>query len=136
KMDRSPKARLSLSSNRRLYLWYGALLFIIAVIILRLFYLQIIRHDYYQARALNDQLKQYTIAADRGIIEAHQGSGVVPLVLNQKLYTLYVDPTLVKNPASTADKLAAVTGGKTEQYTSLVKTKNTRYVVLAKRLSE
>lgn len=136
-MDRpAPKARLSLSSNRRLYLWYGALLFIIAVIILRLFYLQIVRHDYYQKQALNDQLKQYTIAPDRGLIEAHQGSGVVPLVLNQKLYTLYVDPTLVKNPAQTAAKLAAVTGDSVQNYTKLAKTKNTRYVILAKRLSE
>ena len=136
-MDRPPlKARLSLSSNRRLYLWYGALLFIIAVIIFRLFYLQIIRHDYYQKKALNDQLKQYSIAADRGLIEAHQGSGIVPLVLNQKLYTLYADPTLVKNPIGTAAELAAATNGNSQKYTTLVKAKNTRYVILAKRLNE
>ncbi|HET7827622.1 MAG TPA: penicillin-binding protein 2 [Candidatus Saccharimonadales bacterium] len=136
-MDRSPsRGKPALSSNRRLYLWYGALLFIIAVIILRLFYLQIVRHDYYQTKALNDQLKQYSIAPSRGLIEAHQAGGVVPLVLNQQLYTLYVDPTLVKNPTATADKLAVVTGGNAQNYTSLVKTKNTRYVILAKQLSQ
>lgn len=136
-MDRSsPKVRLTLNSNRRLYLWYGALLFIIAVIILRLFYLQIVRHDYYQKQALNDQLKQYAIVPERGLIEAHQSNGVVPLVLNQKLYTLYVDPTLVKNPADTALKLSAITKADAHKYTGLVKTKNTRYVILAKQLSE
>jgi cell division protein FtsI (penicillin-binding protein 3) len=124
------------SSNRRLYVWYGILFFILGVIILRLFYLQIIRHDYYQKAALNDQQKQYTIAAERGIIQAHQGGSVVPLVLNEKLYTLYADPTLVKHPADDALKITAITKGDPAKYADLMKTKNRRYVVLAKRLSE
>src|SRR5437868_4973907 len=85
-------------TNHRLFVWYAAVIFVIAVIILRLFYLQIIRHDHYQRAALNDQLKQYTIAADRGTIEVQTNNGVQPIVLNEKLYTLYADPTLVKNP--------------------------------------
>lgn len=136
-MDRTPAAaRRVLSSNRRLYIWYGVLLFIIAVIILRLFYLQIVRHDYYQKQALNDQLKQYSIAAERGLIEAHQASGVVPLVLNQKLYTLYADPTLIKNASDAALKLTKITKGDAQDYAKLMKTKDTRYVVLANRLSD
>ncbi len=136
-MDRLPtKDRaLKASSNRRLYIWYGVLLFIIVVIVFRLFYLQIIRHDYYQKAALNDQLKQYSISAERGTIEAHQGTGIVPLVLNEKLYTLFVDPTLVKNAGETAQKVATITHGDVQKYTNLIKTKNSRYVVLAKRVS-
>src|SRR5471030_1655381 len=113
-MDRAgsrPPIVAKASSNRRLYIWYGALFFIIAVIILRLFYLQIIRHDYYQRAALSDQLKQYTILPDRGTILAHQGSDTIPIVLNERLYTLYADPTLVKNPAGTAVTLSAITKG-------------------------
>ncbi|HVS78983.1 MAG TPA: penicillin-binding protein 2 [Candidatus Saccharimonadales bacterium] len=135
-MERAPARAAKASSNRRLYVWYGFLLLVIVIIILRLFYLQIIRHDYYRQQALNDQLKQYSIAAERGIIEAHQGSSVVPLVLNQKLYTLYADPTLVKNASDAASKIAAITHGNTDAYTQLMKTKNTRYVILGKRLSE
>lgn len=125
-----------ISTNRRLFLWYAAVIFVIAVIILRLFYLQIIRHDYYQKAALNDQLKQYTIQPERGIIKAHQGTDVVPLVLNQKLYTLYADPSLVKNPDSDAAELVNITHGKAQDYTNLMKVKNSRYQVLANRLSE
>jgi cell division protein FtsI/penicillin-binding protein 2 len=62
------------NTNRRLLLWYAAVIFIIVLIIIRLFYLQIIRHDYYQKAALSDQLKQYSISADRGLIKAHQGN--------------------------------------------------------------
>lgn len=131
-----PKAGHSASSNRRLYVWYGVLFFIIGIIIVRLFYLQIIRHDYYQKAALNDQQKQYVIAPERGIIQAHQGGEVLPLVLNEKLYTLYADPTLVKNPTIAAAKITGITKGDSNQYDSLMKTKNARYVVLAKRLSE
>lgn len=137
-MDRSPPSAgaAKASSNRRLYAWYGVLIFIIAVIVLRLFYLQIVRHDYYQKAALNDQLKQYTIPAERGTISAHQGTGVVPIVLNEKLYTLYADPTLVKNAADTALKLSSITKGDASAYAKQMKTKNTRYAVLGKRLNQ
>jgi cell division protein FtsI/penicillin-binding protein 2 len=108
----------------------------LGVIIFRLFYLQIIRHDYYQTAALNDQQKQYTIAAERGVIQAHQGNSVVPLVLNEKLYTLYADPTLVKHPADDSLKITAITKGDVSKYANLMKTKNSRYVILAKRLSQ
>jgi cell division protein FtsI/penicillin-binding protein 2 len=133
---RSPAGSNRISTNRRLSLWYAAIIFIIAIIIGRLFYLQIIQHDYYQKAALSDQLKQYSIAPERGIIQAHQGSGLIPLVLNQKLYTLYVDPTLVKNPTNTADKLSSVTHDSTSDYKKAMEATHSRYVVLAKRISE
>jgi len=137
-MDRTapPRAARPASSNRRLYIWYGTIFLLFGIVILRLFYLQIIRHDYYQKQALSDQQKQYTIAADRGTIEAHQGSGLIPLVLNEKLYTLYADPTLVKYPATDAQRMTAITKGDANQYANLMRTKNSRYVILAKRLSE
>jgi cell division protein FtsI/penicillin-binding protein 2 len=72
------------SANRRLYIWYGILIFIGIIIAFRLFYLQVIKHDYYRKAALSDQLKEYSIAPERGIIEAHDASGVVPVVLNEK----------------------------------------------------
>lgn len=109
---------------------------IVIIFIARLFYLQVIQHDYYKTQALKDQLKEYAIPADRGIIQAHQGADVVPIVLNEKLYTLFADPLFIKDPASTAAKVAAVTGGDVPQYTQLMKTPKSRYAVLAKRVSE
>ena len=100
------------SANRRLYVWYGILLFIGVVIIFRLFYLQVIRHDHYRKAALSDQLKEYSIEPDRGIIEAHDASGIVPVVLNEKQYTLFGDPTFVKDPHVSSSKLVAAIGGK------------------------
>jgi stage V sporulation protein D (sporulation-specific penicillin-binding protein) len=128
---KSPKG-----SNRRINIWYGSLLLVVAVFIARLFYLQIIEHDYYHKQALNDQLKEYSITAPRGIIEAHDGDQTVPIVLNETLYTLYADPSFVKDAGAAAQKLSPITKGDSSKYEKLLKSKNTRYVVLAKRLSK
>ncbi len=103
---------------------------------LRLFYVQIINYNHYKTAALSDQLKQYEIPATRGVIKAHDGSAVLPIVLNEQLYTLYADPQYVKKTEQTADKLAAAIGGDSAKYEQLMRTKKTRYVVLAKKLSD
>src|SRR5215468_4759457 len=77
--------------------WFFVLITcVVGIFWVRAFYLQVIKHDYYRLAAQSDQLKEYQIPAPRGIIQAHNGDDVVPIVLNQKLYTLYADPTLVK----------------------------------------
>jgi len=119
----------------RIRIWYGLLILVIAVFGIRLFYVQIIRYGHYKSAALSDQLKQYQIPATRGIIEAHDGDSTVPIVLNQQLYTLYADPTYVKNAGQAATKVAGIIGGQPATYEKLMKTKGTRYVVLAKKLS-
>jgi stage V sporulation protein D (sporulation-specific penicillin-binding protein) len=135
-LDRQAREGQTASANRRLMLWYSLLIVVGLAIVLRLFYLQVIRHDYYRRAALNDQLKQYSIPADRGIIEAHDAVGTVPIVLNQKLYTLFGDPTLVKKPPKAAAAVAGISGGNAASYESLLRTKNTHYVILGKRLSK
>jgi cell division protein FtsI/penicillin-binding protein 2 len=124
------------SAVQRIGIWYLFLLIIMGLFIVRSFYVQVIRYSYYHAQALSDQLKQYQIPATRGIIEAQDGNTVVPIVLNQKLYTVYADPTYVKNASQVANTLANILGGNASDYESKVQTKNTRYVVLAKKVTE
>ena len=102
---------------------------------IRLFYVQIIHYDYYRAAALSDQLKQYQIPAERGIIEAHDGDSELPIVLNQQLYTLYADPVYIKNADQAAAKVASIIGGDPAGYVKLMQAKGTRYAVLAKKLT-
>ena len=84
---------------------------------------------------MSDQLKQYEIQATRGTILAHDGSSELPIVLNQQLYVLYADPTYVKHPEPAAEKLSSIVGVPSDKLTELIKTKKTRYVVLAKKLT-
>lgn len=112
------------------------LLFVCAIFVIRLFYLQVIRHDYYQKAALSSQLKEYEIPAERGVIVAHNGDATIPIVLNEKLYTLYADPVYVKDARKAADEIARSIGGNAAEYQQVLETKSTRYVILAKKLSK
>jgi cell division protein FtsI/penicillin-binding protein 2 len=120
---------------KRVRIWYGLLLLILLVFVIRLFYVQVIHYGYYRTAALSDQLKQYQIPANRGIIEAHDGDAELPIVLNQQLYTLYADPVYIKNTDQAAAKIVPIIGGDSSKYAAQMKTKDTRYVVLAKKLT-
>jgi cell division protein FtsI/penicillin-binding protein 2 len=120
---------------RRVRFVYALVAVVIGVFLVRSFYVQVIKHDFYRKAALSDQLKEYQIPATRGLIEAHSGDDIVPIVLNQKLYTVYADPTLVKKPSQSAETLAALLGGTVSDYESKLKTQHTRYVILGKKVS-
>jgi cell division protein FtsI/penicillin-binding protein 2 len=105
-----------------------------AVFILRLFYLQIIRHAYYKNSALVSQLKEYEIPPARGVIEAYSGGQRVPFVLNESRYTLFADPKFIEDPGQIATKIEKVLGGEASEYSERMKS-DSRYVVLAKKLS-
>ena len=121
---------------KRVRLWYSLLIVVMALFVVRLFYVQIIRYGHYKTAALSDQLKQYEIPATRGTIKAHDGGAVLPIVLNQQLYTLYADPVYIKHPDEVAGKIARIVGGQASDYEDLLKTKDTRYVVLKRRLGK
>lgn len=121
---------------RRIQVWQVLLLMILAVFVVRAFYVQVVRYDYYRTTALNDQLKQYEIPADRGTISAYDGSEKVPIVMNQKLYTLYADPTFIKDPAKVATTVADVIGGNKAEYEGAMRLKDKRYVILAKKVTK
>ncbi|HWB38634.1 MAG TPA: penicillin-binding protein 2 [Candidatus Saccharimonadales bacterium] len=120
---------------KRVRIWYGLLILVVAVFGVRLFDLQVLQYQHYKTAALSDQLKQYEIPASRGIIEAHNDGKIVPIVLNQQLYTLYADPTIVKQADKSAAKLAPIIHAKASDLSGLMQTKDTRYVILGKKLT-
>jgi cell division protein FtsI/penicillin-binding protein 2 len=123
------------SQQKRIRIWYAILLCVSALFIVRLFYLQVIRHDYYQKAALSDQLKQYQIPAERGTIVAHSGGITAPLVLNETLYTLFADPKYISDPWQAARKVQDAIGGNPQDYEKAMRSES-RYAVLAKKLTK
>ncbi len=137
-MDELKKNVTSSAARRRLLFWYGILMLVMGLIIARLFYLQVVRYDHYRQAALSGQLKQYEIEPTRGTIAFKDRDATVPVVLNETLYTLFADPVYVDDAAEVADKLVPIIG-KGSSYgdvKSKMETKQTRYVVLAKRLTK
>lgn len=120
----------------RLRIWYSLLVIMTSVVIIRLFYLQVIRHDYYRKAASTSQLKEYEIPASRGAIDAHDGTNIVPLVLNEPRYTLYADPAHVSDPERSAAAVQKIIGGNQTDYEQKLRTPRLRYVVLAKKLNQ
>lgn len=81
------------------------------VIVARLFYLQVIQHDHYVALATQEQVKKLVIPADRGMIYAMDGTTPVPLAMNQQVYTLFADPTMVDKPGQVEQVVREIAGG-------------------------
>lgn len=120
---------------QRVRLWYAALIIVAGVFVIRAFYLQVIRHDHYKQAAINSQLKEYEIPAERGVIEAFDGQATVPIVLNETRYTLFADPKYIEKSDEVANLIAGAIGGDKESYKQLMD-QDTRYAVLAKKLTK
>jgi cell division protein FtsI/penicillin-binding protein 2 len=121
----------------RVRIWYALMILLFGVFALRLFYIQVIRYDHYKQVAMSDQVHEYEVVPTRGAIYATTSEGgSVPLVVNQRLFTLYADPTVVKDVDTVARNLAPIVGGSEQELRDLMSNKKRRYVVLAKRLSK
>lgn len=113
------------------------LFFVIIIFVVRLFYLQVIRHDYYAAEAAKSQQTKFTIQPKRGVIYAKNGSNeITPLVLNETVYTVFADPKEVKDPAKVIQTIRYTAGGTiVSDSFDLLSSKTLRYVVLARQVS-
>ena len=113
-------------------------LVVLAIVGIRLFYLQVIRHSYYVQQANNLQISKLTIMPERGQIYIKDGDSVVPLVLNQAVYTVFADPSEVK--ASERDNIIAsvkeIAGGSAiKNMGELLSNPKSRYAELAKQVT-
>ena len=66
------------------------------MIILRVYFLQVVEHQKYVDLALSQQTMQNTIFAKRGEIYMMDGTQTTPVVMNEKVYTISVDPFLLR----------------------------------------
>jgi cell division protein FtsI/penicillin-binding protein 2 len=98
--------RPKISINKITILFVGSA-FVTAVIIFRLFQLQIIQHSYYEGVAQRSQLGFSEIPAERGeiIIKDLHSDEEFLLATNITLNLLYADPTLIKDPDYLTGKL-------------------------------
>ena len=115
----------------------AAILFgFMTVFSVRLFYLQIIQHDYYVDAAKREQVKRLTIPAKRGTIYALDGQTPVPLVMNQTVYTVFADPQVASDNNKIIDTIRRVAGGNARpDLESLLSLKDSRYQILATKIS-
>ena len=110
---------------------------VVIIFIARLFYIQIVKHEYYSAKADQMQTTKQTINPQRGQIFVRDADGnLAPLVLNRTVYTLFADPSAVENTEKVKELTNRIAGGQVING-SLDKLANNKlqYVVLAKKIS-
>lgn len=114
----------------------GIVLAIAAIFIVRLFYLQIIQHSHYVALADKEQVLRDTIYAKRGEIYALNGAQPVKLVMNETVYTVIVDPTVIKDTKEVAKVMNDVAGGNVVSgFQDRLENRESRYQIIANRVT-
>lgn len=80
------------STNRRIQILRNVVLVAFAIITMRLFFIQIIEHDAWTAKADEEHTILETITAKRGEVYMMDKNDPVALVLNQTTYQIIIDP--------------------------------------------
>lgn len=128
--------KLELQRGSRSKILAGLIFFVMAVFVTRLFYLQVVRHNYYVELSNQEQLKQLTIPAKRGLIYAMDGSTPTKLVMNETVYTLFADPMMVSDDAKVIEVIRKIAGGNAKSnLQELLDKKDSRYQILATKLT-
>lgn len=120
------------TANGRVTVLQLGIILVCSIFVIRLFYLQVIRHNYYSTQAEASQLKRYEIPAERGGLFALDGTEVAPLVLNERRYNIVADPQIIENKDETALKVADILKVDASGIKELLETES-RYVILAKK---
>jgi cell division protein FtsI/penicillin-binding protein 2 len=123
-------------SQSRISLLRWSLYIVISILVFRLFILQVIDHNKYMVLADQEQVKSLTIPASRGEIYALDQGNAVKIVLNQTVFTVFVDPKEVSDPEKVISSLRDIAGGNlVKNVDALVKAKPSRYKVVARNVT-
>ncbi|MBC7868805.1 penicillin-binding protein 2 [Candidatus Saccharibacteria bacterium] len=129
--------KLELQKGSRSRILAVLVLGVMAVFVVRLFYLQVIQHGYYSNLADNEQIKRLTIPAKRGLIYALDGDKPpVQLVMNETIYTVFADPQTTKDDSKIVDVIRRIAGGNARaDLSGLLARKDSRYQILATKIT-
>jgi len=109
---------------------------LVVIFVGQLFNLQILQHAHYREEAEKEQVARLTIPAKRGKVYAHDGQNLVPLVLNEPVYTAYADPHEVEDPRKISEVIRRIAGGTVvKDFEDGLTSKQSRYTVLARQLT-
>lgn len=121
----------------RIYALTGLFFLIELVIIARLFSLQIIKHDFYAAQALEQRQFYTTLLPKRGeIFTRDKFNERYPLALNKRFNLLFVVPRDVENAQETAKNLSLLAGLPEEKILQALRKKNDPYEPLMHGLDD
>ncbi len=127
--------RLPLSrrpAHRRIFFVFVCLITLFAGVIVRLTYLQVVKHDTLAKESSTQRVRTVTLSSNRGSIFDRNGND---LALNIPQQTIWADPSLISDPAQTAWQLAPLLGVPVDVLQQKLTGKN-RFVYLQRKASD
>jgi cell division protein FtsI/penicillin-binding protein 2 len=118
----------------RLYTLVTLFILVFIVIVSRLVYIQGFQAKKYAAKASVQQSRKFEIPASRGIVYLQDSQGLYPVALNNKVYTLAVDPKFIKDADATARKLNEILNTNEGDIKNQL-TKDSRYIEINKSIT-
>jgi len=108
------------------------------VLILRLFQIQVLEHNYYQALAEKQHWVQEEIPANRGriLVVDKDSEELYPLAANIIKHLVYAVPGQIKDKKETAQKLARILNMKQEEIEDSIKDNRKFYVPIKHKISD
>lgn len=108
------------------------------IIVVRLFFLQIIDGKKYRTLANESQMRQFNLPAERGVIYVMDGKNPIKFVMNETVYSLFIDPQIIddkKRPEIISEMKKIAGGNLIDNFENLFEEKQSRYKVIAKNLN-
>jgi cell division protein FtsI/penicillin-binding protein 2 len=131
--------KLELLHGSRSRILAGVVLAIAAIFVIRLFYLQVLQHNHYVELAQVEQVKKERLPATRGEIYAMSGATPVKMVLNETVYTVFVDPAVIIESGKAKDvekAMREIAGGNLrDNFEDLIVKEDSRYQIIATRVT-
>jgi len=107
-----------------------------AVIIAKLFFIQIQNYSFYKALAQGQQKLITQIQGRRGEIFLKDGQDLKPLAVNRTWPFIYAWPTEIKNKEEVADRLGQILNLEKEEILEKIKNEESLFVILKQKLTE
>ncbi|MBM5790059.1 hypothetical protein FJZ23_03170, partial [Candidatus Parcubacteria bacterium] len=111
-MLRSHRNNSNHRPDRRVEAFRLFVVFFAAVIVIKLFVIQILEHDFYQALASGQHEILRELIPERGTVSVHdyKDETIVPVAANQQLAFVYADPRQITDPDDTAEAIGQLFG--------------------------
>lgn len=138
-MNVRPKNKESENSyNLRIFLLMVVIVAFVGIIILRLFSLQVLNHNYYLGLASGQHNLEQVIAPKRGeiFLTSQVNNQSVVVATNVDMNLVYAVPKEIKSPAEVAAKLGPLLGLKPQDILQHLTGGNENYVVLKRQLTD
>lgn len=124
----------SINPCKRIKILESVAIIALAIILVRLFFIQIIEHDTWVAKADEQHTLLETIVAKRGEIYMMENGEPVPVVLNQTTYQIIIDPAITDQEQITQALATYAKDYQTADINEFYRQDGLRYAIVAKNV--